>query len=111
MIEQILSNIGLTNNEIKVYLALLELGESKTGEILNKSGLNSGRIYEILNLLQKKGLVSFIEKNNVKYFSPANPKRVLDYLEEKKKQITNQEEEYEKILPELMSKISQTSET
>ena len=34
MIEQVLQEIGLTQNEIKVYLALLDLGESKTGDIL-----------------------------------------------------------------------------
>ena len=84
MIENVLQNLGLTQNEIKVYLALISLGESKSGEILKKSGLNSGKIYEILNSLQKKGFVSQISKGGVKYFSPADPKRVLDYLKEKR---------------------------
>ena len=101
MIEQVLQEIGLTQNEIKVYLALLDLGESKTGDILKTSGLNSGRIYEILDSLQKKGLVSFIVKSGVKLFSPADPKRVRDYLDEKKKAIEKQEEDYNKILPDL----------
>jgi len=105
MIEQVLQQIGLTQNEIKVYLALLKLGESKTGQILEKSGLNSGKIYEILNSLQKKGLVSSITKDKVQYFSPADPKRVIDYLEEKKKEIDKQEKDYKNILPELLSKI------
>ena len=45
MIEQVLQEIGLTQTEIKAYMALLELGESKSGQILQKSGLNSGKIY------------------------------------------------------------------
>ena len=106
MIEQVLQEIGLTQNEIKVYLALLDLGESKSGEILKKSGLNSGKIYEILDSLQKKGLVSFIIKSGVKYFSPADPKRVLDYLNEKRQSIIKQEEDFKNILPELLKKIS-----
>ncbi len=106
MIEQVLQNIGLTQNEIKVYLALLNLGESKTGEILNKAGLNSGKIYEILDSLQKKGLVSFVVRSGIKYFSPANPKRVLDYLDEKRKNIIKQEESYKEILPNLLKQIS-----
>jgi len=106
MIDQILQKIGLTKNEIKVYGALLDLGETKTGEILAKSELNSGKIYEILDSLQKKGLVSCITKNNIKYFSPADPKRVFDYIKEKKNDLTNQEDEFKKILPELLSKIS-----
>lgn len=106
MIEQVLQEIGLTQNEIKVYISLLSLGESKTGEILKKSGLNSGKIYEILDSLQKKGMVSFVIKSGVKFFSPADPKRVIDYLEDKKENIEKQKKDYGNILPDLMKKIS-----
>jgi len=34
----ILEDLGLTQAEIKVYLALLELGSSSAGRILEKSG-------------------------------------------------------------------------
>ncbi|MBD3252473.1 hypothetical protein GF386_01965 [Candidatus Pacearchaeota archaeon] len=105
MIESVLEEIGLTRNEIKVYMALLELGETKTGEILKKSNLNSGKIYEILDSLKKKGLVSELKKSGVFYFSPANPKRVIDYLEEKKSVINDQEISYNKILPKLLEKV------
>jgi sugar-specific transcriptional regulator TrmB len=108
MIDKVLKEIGLTQNEIKVYLALLDLGEAKTGEILKNSGLNSGRIYEILDSLQKKGLVSFVLKSGVKLFSPADPKRVKDYLKEKKDAIEKQEKDFDQILPELLGKISMT---
>jgi sugar-specific transcriptional regulator TrmB len=107
MIEQTLQEIGLTQNEIKVYLALLDTGESKTGEILKRSGLNSGKIYEILDSLQKKGFASFVVKSGVKYFSPADPKRVLDYLEEKKQAIARQEQDYQQVLPEILKRVSQ----
>jgi len=110
MIEQVLFQIGLTKNEAKVYLALLELGESKTGQILRKAGLNSGKIYEILESLQKKGLVSSVIKDKVRCFSYAEPKRIIDYLEEKKQEIRDQEKEYKNILPELLKKISSKKE-
>ncbi|MFH1802061.1 MAG: helix-turn-helix domain-containing protein [archaeon] len=106
MIESVLEEIGLTKNEIRVYLSLLELGETKTGEILRHSGINSGKIYEILDSLKKKGLVSEIKKAGVLCFSPANPKRVISYLEEKKSIITNQETNYQKILPQLLEKVN-----
>ena len=35
----ILEDLGLKNAEIKVYLALLDLGVAKAGEIIKKSGL------------------------------------------------------------------------
>jgi sugar-specific transcriptional regulator TrmB len=108
MIEKVLEEIGLTKNEIRVYTALLRLGKSKTGEILKESGLNSGKIYEILDSLQKKGLTSSIKENNIKYFSPANPKRVLEYLEEKNKEIEKQKQDYKNILPEILSSIEKS---
>ena len=40
-LESALSNAGLTNNEIKVYLVLLELGSALAGEITKKSGINN----------------------------------------------------------------------
>jgi len=49
MIEQTLQEIGFTQNEIKVYLALLDLGESKSGEILKKSILcpeEQGQVFQ-----------------------------------------------------------------
>ena len=49
---KILEEIGLTRNESLVYLALSKIGTSKTGEILKESGLNSGKIYEILESLK-----------------------------------------------------------
>jgi len=36
----VLKDIGLTNGEIKVYTALLGLGESTTGPIVDQSGVS-----------------------------------------------------------------------
>ncbi len=106
MIESILQEVGLTKNEIKVYLALLDLGESKTGEILHKSGLNSGKIYEILDSLKRRGLVSVVIRNNVQYFSPAEPQRLFDYLEEERTKLKEKQEDFRKIIPDIMKKIN-----
>ena len=107
MIELILEEIGLTKNETKTYLALLELGESTTSKVLEKAGLNSGKIYEILTSLQKKGLVSYVTRNGKKFFTASNPKKILDYLEEKKKNIDEKERAVQEILPELQKITSQ----
>ena len=54
-----LQNIGLTKNEITVYLTLLELGTTTTGPLTYKSGLHNSRVYESLNKLIEKGLASY----------------------------------------------------
>ncbi|MCX6798553.1 MAG: hypothetical protein NTW59_00450 [Candidatus Diapherotrites archaeon] len=80
---EILSRIGLTPNEIKVYDALLSLGSTPAGEIIKKTGLFRPRVYEVLDRLIGRGLVSFVVINGVKNFQASNPQRLADYIEEK----------------------------
>ncbi|MFH1317383.1 MAG: helix-turn-helix domain-containing protein [Candidatus Woesearchaeota archaeon] len=101
MKESVLEEIGLTNSEIKVYLALLELGSSSTGKIVEKSDTASSKVYEILDKLMDKGLVSFIIKTGVKYFEAAAPERLMDYMNEKERDVDRQKAELKSIIPEL----------
>jgi sugar-specific transcriptional regulator TrmB len=96
-----LEKIGLTRNESIVYLTLLKLGTSKTGSILKNSGLNSGKIYEILESLKVKGLVSESVINNVKFFSAAPPSQILNWLDIKKEDVAKDEDIIKKELPQL----------
>jgi HTH-type transcriptional regulator, sugar sensing transcriptional regulator len=98
---ELLEEIGLTKSEIKVYLALLELGSSTTGPIVDKSKATSSKIYEILDRLMQKGLVSYVIKSGTKYFEAADPSRILDYLKEKKDKLKQQEENLKQLIPEL----------
>ncbi|MBU0471796.1 MAG: hypothetical protein KKF65_04165 [Nanoarchaeota archaeon] len=98
---EILEKAGLTKNEIKVYVALLETGETTSGPLIKKIKINSSKVYENLEKLQRKGLVSYTKKTNKKYFQATNPDRLLDYLEEKKRQLDQEKLEIKNILPEL----------
>ncbi|MFA5174154.1 MAG: helix-turn-helix domain-containing protein [Candidatus Pacearchaeota archaeon] len=102
MNEKLLEEIGLTKGEIKVYLSLLRLGETTTGKIIEESGMSSGKIYEILDKLIKKGLVSYIIKEKTKYFQASNPKRILDYLNEKETSLKQKINEVQKEIPLLL---------
>ena len=106
MIHDLLRKIGLTEYETRIYLALLELSESTSGEIMNKSNINSGRIYQILDSLKTKGLISEIVKNGIKYFSPTDPKKILSYLEEKEDEIKSQKQEVSSIIPSILSNMN-----
>lgn len=103
MNEKLLEEIGLTKGEIKVYLTLLKLGETTTGKIIEEAQISSGKIYEILDKLIKKGLVSFTIKEKTKYFISASPNRILDYIHEKEKNLKEKEQELLKELPALLS--------
>ena len=94
---QILQESGLTFNESKVYLALLELGSAMAGEITKKSGVNRTNVYDALERLIEKGLVTFVIEANRKVFEAVNPQRLLEILDEKKQTIkTSMQELQEK---------------
>ena len=101
MDSKVLEQIGLTTNEAKTYLALLELGQSTTGAILTRSGLNSGKIYEILENLKQKGLVSETTVDRVRRFSAAPPEQLEEFLAQKKTALAKEEEIVKQLVPEL----------
>lgn len=101
---KLLEQIGLTKGEISVYFAMLELGASTVGPIIDKSRVSSSKIYDILGRLIDKGLVSYVVRENRKYFEAASPKRILDYLKEKEDSLKLQEAEIEKLMPQLLLK-------
>ena len=102
--ETILEAIGLTKGEINVYLALLELGSSSTGKMTKKSGVSGSKVYEVLDRLIQKGLVSSVIKNNVQHFEASNPHKILTYLDEKQEQIEEERKTVKDILPKLLAK-------
>ena len=75
--EESLKEFGFSERESKVYIALLELGETTTGKISKMTRLNSSKIYDILERLIDKGLVSYVLKNKIKYFNALEPQNIL----------------------------------
>ena len=63
-----LEDIGLTQGEIKVYLALLEIGPSTAGSILEKAGIQNSVFHFCVNSLIEKGLVSYVKKNKFRVY-------------------------------------------
>jgi sugar-specific transcriptional regulator TrmB len=98
-----LEQLGLTRNESKVYLALLETGETMTGALVKKTALHRVLIYDALEMLIKKGLASYVIKENRKYFQAANPERLVDFLKEKEEYATS-------LIPELKLRTAPTSQ-
>jgi HTH-type transcriptional regulator, sugar sensing transcriptional regulator len=97
----LLEEIGLTKSEIKVYEALLYLGSSKVGPIVQRAKIASSKIYELLDKLAEKGLITSHTENKVKYFKAVNPEYLLDYIKSKKDDLENKEKNLKKLMPEL----------
>lgn len=96
-----LLKIGLTEGEAKVYLSLVELGHSTVGPIVAKAKVAYSNVYDILQRLIDKGIVSFVVKSKTKYFQAANPSNLVLYLEKKENEIIKQKNALQNIIPEL----------
>jgi len=100
MTQHPLTVAGLTNWEAQVYEALLQIGETTTGPLVNKAKVPQSKIYAILEMLSQKGLVTHIQKNGVKHFNPAPSSRLLTLYKQK-------EEELNLALKSISQKISE----
>ncbi len=87
---EVLEEIGLSKTEAKVYLALLDLGSALAGEITKKSEVNRTNVYDALERLITKGLVSYVIIANRKVFEPVNPDRLKEILKEKEQNLENE---------------------
>jgi sugar-specific transcriptional regulator TrmB len=97
-----LEDIGLNKSEIKVYIALLRLGPSSAGQIVQESRTANSKVYEVLDKLTDKGLVTCFKKSKIKYYAASSPRMIKAFLEEKKQNIEEQSQKFEKILPQLI---------
>lgn len=103
----LLKEIGLTDSEARVYLALSELGTTTIGPIVDRSGAAYSKVYVLLEKLIKKGLVSTITKSKTKYFQAAPPKKLLDYMDRKQDSIREQRQKIEQAMPQLEGMMNQ----
>ncbi len=102
--EQALREFGLNNKEVKVYLALLQLGTSKVNNIAKKAKILRETTYFILNSLINKGLVSYVLKSGIKYFEAAPPTKFKSILKEKENNINKVLKELESIRKNTIKK-------
>lgn len=83
MLEQQLVDLGLTRGEARVFLSLLKLGSSKVGAIVKDSQVSYSKVYDVLERLASKGLVSHATVGNIRRFNAVEPYRLHDYLQKR----------------------------
>ena len=95
MKEETLIEIGLSKNEARVYLALLELGTATGGKISELSKVHRTNVYDALERLIEKGFVGYFTKDNKRYFETTDPNNLMNILKEKELHLSN-------IMPQLL---------
>lgn len=105
-----LKEIGLSDNEAKVYLAMLELGPASALAITAKAKINRPTAYAQIESLKKLGLATVKRKNSKTLFAPESPEK-LDFLISKQRaEFEVRKEKLQQIMPELISAFHFTKE-
>jgi HTH-type transcriptional regulator, sugar sensing transcriptional regulator len=98
MIREKLQKIGFTPGESEIYELLVKSGETKAGALIKQANITSSKVYDVLERLIHKGLVSFVEKQGIKHYQATPPERLNDFLEAKKSEIQTAQEELKNII-------------
>lgn len=95
-LKEVLQNIGFSEKESKIYLALLELKEALPSVIAKRAGTKRPNTYFILEDLTKKGLASKVKKGGYYHFQSISPHSLVEGYKEKYLNL-------EQSLPELIT--------
>jgi sugar-specific transcriptional regulator TrmB len=106
MLEDIKSgllDLGLTDKEAEVYLAMLELGPSSVQDIAKRAGVNRSTTYVMIEGLKKHGLVSMFEKGKKIVFAAENPEKLMAIVSEHMGLLEAKRDRLSQTLPRLMA--------
>lgn len=96
-----LIKLGFNKNEAKVYLAIIKFRKADARTIIQKTKFHKNIVYDNLEKLIDKGLVSFIIENSRKVFEITSSNSLVDYFNEKEKEIQEKKKSAEKISKEI----------
>ena len=99
MKQTVLQEIGLSKNESKAYVALLEAGSAGATKISQISKVHRVNVYDALDKLKKRGLVSEQIRNKKKVFQASDPEHLRSLLKA-------QEIKLDSVLPQLQLQFS-----
>lgn len=109
-VQKQLEELGLSANEVKVYMASLELGAATAQQLAAKAAVVRPTAYVAIGGLVKRGLMSSHTRGKKQFFQGERPTRLLRLMEEEKKKIIERETRLKSLLPGLESLIAITGE-
>ena len=103
MLEKYLQEIGLSEKEALVYLALLQVDNESIQEIAKRTDINRTTVYPVLESLAKKGLVSEVQVGKKVNYEAAPPERLVTFVERQKVILVERSERLKDIIPQIKS--------
>lgn len=100
----------MSPNEVKVYLAGLELGSATAQQLAAKAAVVRPTAYVAIGGLVKRGLMSSYTKGKKQYFLSEKPEQLLHLVQDEKRKIAERESKLKSLLPDLESLIAISGE-
>jgi len=110
IIEKALRRLGLSKNEVKIFMHLARTGEHKASEVSEALSLHRTETYRILRDLEKKGLVSSVFEKPLKFIATPFEKAVDALIETKRIKINLLEKKKESLVNLWLSLPQQETE-
>src|SRR3989338_669373 len=105
MHEEIIEKFGLSKTASKVYLSLLSLGKGTADTIAKHAGTYKANVYQALDRLIEKGLVTMVIEGKKTVYMPTNPQKLLMLAEDAKADADKKFEELKNDLTQMMPQL------
>ncbi len=92
-----LIEIGFNKNEAKVYISLARFGKADANQLIKTTKFHKNIVYDNLDKLIDKGLVTFIIEDGKRSYSIAPPNMLVEFFEEKQEELQKKKEKAKKI--------------
>ena len=92
-----LKELNLSNGQIKVYSAILDLGISTINKIQEKTAIERRNIYDIINKLIERGLVSYTIEKGKRTYQCTHPNKILEEVKRKQQALKDIEDKIPQI--------------
>lgn len=101
IITDFLQQIGLTKNEINIYLTSLSLGQTTSSILWKKTGMTRSTARYTCQSLVNKNIMNCISKKDHFLYSAEKPEKIRRNLEKQSDKIQTTIQNFDSVLPEL----------
>ncbi len=106
MLEKILIALGLSDDERKIYLHILNSGATSAGELARKLGMARPTLYDLLRKLSGKGVVAQSMRRGVRSYHAEAPHKLDQMLGKRIKELQERQKQLQTMLPLLEARRS-----
>jgi sugar-specific transcriptional regulator TrmB len=103
MFEKYLQDIGLSEKEAAVYLALLAVDNASVVSLAQKTKIKRPTVYVTLASLAKKGLVSELPIGKKTHYHAEPPERLETFVAQRKLTLEEQANKLREVIPQIKS--------